>query len=359
MSPSQLLFKTNRVVEVSLRCLCLLLAMVFAAPASAGAGAEPVDATLEQHSQQMQYPALVPTKPDYLSLNVLVTSLGEFNQAAQSFRIGFYVWMLADESQRTYFQNLRLIGAQNVLRDEDLSFVRADGTTVLRRFIEAKVHHVWSLADFPYDEQTLLVRMNLLDADYDRVRFASTSINSITDGELQVDGWRLTGGSLYATRKVYSSDLGHETQVPGELSVPELEISLSLERVSTSGFWKLVAAAFAAAGLALGTFFIPLNLASALSPRFGLIAGSVFADVVSMRQASGSLGAGEILTLTDKVHIAVLIYIAIAAITALFTHWHYQTFENRLRIIQIDQRVALVSTLMLALTILLLLENVW
>ena len=131
-----------------------------------------------------------------------------------------------------------------------------------------------------------------------------------------------------------------------------LQVSLVVERDSASGFWKMVITAFAAAGLALASYFIQLDATSAISARFGLIAGSVFADVVSMRQSALQIGALDSVTLTDEVHMYVLAYTATAAVISVYTHQHYRQHSDSDFIRTVDFRAAMLSSALLVVGIL-------
>jgi hypothetical protein len=59
-----------------------------------------------------------------------------------------------------------------------------------------------------------------------------------------------------------------------------------------------------------------LETTTAISPQVGLLAGALFAAAVNLVTASGALGSASGLTLVDKIHVVVLVYILIAAVVA-------------------------------------------
>ncbi len=290
--------------------------------------------------------------PEYLAANVLVTELGGFNQVEKSYEIALYVWYETSSELPNVLTRLKINGASLVRTRENATFDVGDGAVVHRLFIEAKMHHDWRLQDYPFDIHTLSMEMELVDTSFEDVRFVTSSIIPVLDESLEVPKWSVVGGSLYATKKVRSSSLGNPNV--GRLSVgatPMLEVSLVVKRNGTSGFWKMVITAFAAAGLALTSYFIQLDVTSSISARFGLIAGSVFADVVSMRQSALQIGALDSVTLTDEVHMYVLVYIATAAVISVYTHQHYRQHGDSDLIRTVDRRAAMFSSLLLVLGI--------
>jgi hypothetical protein len=295
---------------------------------------------------------------EYVTAHVLVTDLGEFDIDNQRYRVGFYIWYEAEPAAPNLLENLRLRGVEEILKNEGETFVSPDGKRVHRRYFEARVDYTWRVEDFPFDQQSLVLMMDLGDLDYRAVRFVGNSTEQVIDPDIEVTGWEITGAATYATRKIYPTGLGHPAaHFSGELEIPELVVTITIRRTTTSGFWKMMATALAAAGLACTAYFIPLNMGSALSPRFGLIAGSVFAVVLSMRQSMDTLGALTAVTLTDQIHIAILIYIGMATVVSLFTHWHFQTHDDGRFIVKVDRRVAIITTMLLAVTILALMRE--
>jgi len=291
--------------------------------------------------------------PEYLAANVLITELGGFNQVEKTYEISLFVWYETSRDQPNVLTRLKVNGASLVRTRENATFEVDNDRVVHRLFLEAKMHHDWRLHDYPFDSHTLSMEMELVDTSYDDIRFVTSSIIPVLDESLEIPKWSVVGGSLYATKKVRSSSLGNtEVSRLSGGATPMLEVSLVVKRNVTSGFWKMVITAFAAAGLALASYFIQLDVSSAISARFGLIAGSVFADVVSMRQSALQIGALDSVTLTDEVHMYVLVYTATAAIISVYTHQHYRQHGDGGFIKTVDFRAAMLSSSLLVLGIL-------
>jgi hypothetical protein len=126
-----------------------------------------------------------------------------------------------------------------------------------------------------------------------------------------------------------------------------MELKIELQRKDLNGFLKLSAGAFAAAGLAFVSYFLHLDSSATLGPRFSLLAGSMFAVVISLRSASNDLGSVAYLTLLDCIHLAVISYILIAAGTDIYILYQIQKHNNVTAIKKIGIRAAILSTLAL------------
>jgi hypothetical protein len=90
-------------------------------------------------------------------------------------------------------------------------------------------------------------------------------------------------------------------------------------RADLSGFFKLTAVVYAAFVLSLISYVMHLETTTAISPQVGLLAGALFAAAVNLVTVSGALGSASGLTLVDKIHVLVLVYILTAAVVAVIS----------------------------------------
>jgi hypothetical protein len=158
---------------------------------------------------------------------------------------------------------------------------------------------------------------------------------------------RLEGGE-----KNYLSTFGDPLLTAGATSIyTRARLLIEVHRHDSTGFLKLMAGALAAAMLTLISFFLHVDQSSALSPRFSLVAGSLFASVIGMRSASSELGAVTYLTLIDRLHLAVFVYIIVATVTGVVTLVHFQRHKNADVIRRMGLWTAGASTLALLLVI--------
>ena len=84
-------------------------------------------------------------------------------------------------------------------------------------------------------------------------------------------------------------------------------------RSDLSGFFKLTAVVYAAFIFSLMTYLMHTETTTGISQRVGLLAIAFFSTSVNLINASDDLGTASGLTLIDKIHFIVLIYILIAA----------------------------------------------
>ena len=253
---------------------------------------------------------------DYLRINVLVDELSHFDIRRGSFSIGFYIWYQASINKPNYLDSLVIKNAIEMKISERGQVVTGGGI-VYRQYVRAVVPHQWDVRDFPYDVQYLKVPLRIEDFTYNQLRFVSNNTDTIVNDGLELGEWNIIGANIFGTRSKVSSALGDPANANlAETTFAAADLSITVARSSRLGFWKMITGTIAAAMLAFIAFFIPLKIPV---PRFALIAGSVFTNVISMRNTSIDLSAMGVITLIDQIHILVMIFIGISAFMSIWS----------------------------------------
>jgi hypothetical protein len=79
---------------------------------------------------------------------------------------------------------------------------------------------------------------------------------------------------------------------------------------------KLTAVVYAAFFFSLISYLMHLETTTGIGPRVSLLAIALFATAVNLVNASNALGTASGLTLVDKIHVMVLVYLLVAAIVS-------------------------------------------
>ena len=296
-------------------------------------------------------PAAAPAV-EHLRIGAFLTGLSDFDPARKSFSASFWIWGVGSADTLASFNNLEFPNAIKVESPNALSETTPQGIWSQRKIV-GTFRHGWDLRRFPFDRQLLRIQMEEAVQDASRLVYVADTANSSFDAEVQLAGWRLRSATLVASRKPYRSSFGDPRLQPGAPSAyARAELQLLLERTDRSGFWKLTAGAFASALMALASFGLRIDQPSALGPRFGLLAGSTFAAVISLRSAATELGASGYTTLIDAVHVAVLAYILTATAAGVLAWRRFLRHEDPLRAQRLERRLAGVATLALGVVIL-------
>lgn len=208
-----------------------------------------------------------------------------------------------------------------------MEFVNADDVEVLLDVLDSPswaspevrgtFRHDWDERNFPFDRHTLMIAMEEGAADVRRFVYEPDTANTGVDPEIQLPGWSITDLALRGSTTTYATTFGDPSLPTGGSSeYSRLTLEIGVARDDLSGFFKLTAVVYAAFVFSLITYVMHLETTTAISPQVGLQAGALFAAAVNLVTASGALGHASGLTLVDKIHVVVLVYILIAAVVA-------------------------------------------
>ena len=286
-------------------------------------------------------------QPAQARIGAFITQLGDFSVQQKTFSASFWVWTLMKPGEPSALDSLEFPNAVSVKIDEPARVETELGVWVQRRVV-GTFRHEWDMRRFPFDRQHLTIALEEAVKDLKQLEYAPDERNSSIDQDVTIPGWKIGPATLERVVKRYNTTFGDPRLPAGSASsYTRAELAVDLERTDRSGFWKLTAAVFAAAAVALFSYFLHVGQTASLSPRFSMLAGSVFAGVISLRSASGELGAVSYLTLIDQVHLAVLLYILTAIVAGVFSWRHFGKFGDVDGIKRMDRWFAFVSTVAL------------
>lgn len=281
-----------------------------------------------------------------------LTGLGDLDPARKSFSASFWLWTVGPSDEGSALDRLEFPNAIKVESPNAVSEPTPDGVWAQRKII-GSFRHGWDLRRFPFDRQLLRIELEEAERDSHTFLYEADDANSSFDRELKLSGWQIRSTRLVTGTKTYRTSFGDPRLRPGTPSAyAHAELQILLERTDRSGFWKLTVGAFAAALMALASCGLRVDNASALSPRFGLLAGSAFAAVISLRTSATELGASGYTTLIDAVHAAVLLYILLATAAGVVAWRRFQKHGDVAAIQRLERRMAGTSTLGFAVVIL-------
>jgi hypothetical protein len=174
--------------------------------------------------------------------------------------------------------------------------------------------------------------------------------NSAVSPHITVDGWKITGFAVHQDVEEYNSNFGDPRLPHGSKSLySRVEVEIDIARRDYTLFWKLTTAAFAGIFLGFVSYFLHVENASILGPRFSIIAGALFAIVVSMKAATNDLGAASTVTLVDKIHFVALGYVLVASIVAAAGRMLFEIGMDSVKIARLSGWCAVFSTILLGL----------
>jgi len=123
-------------------------------------------------------------------------------------------------------------------------------------------------------------------------------------------------------------------------------VRIDVARKEVTSFIKLTAVVYVAFLLMLVSFVLDLGSGFRfLDSRIALLAGALFATVLSMRSVSLALGSEGRITLVDKVHMLTLFYILLGALYTVLARALIIRGISEHRVRQMDLCAALLATI--------------
>jgi len=287
--------------------------------------------------------------PETVQIGVFLTDLSDLDPSKKSFSASLWLWSITDQEEGSPLDRLEFTNAIKI--DSPISVKELTSLGVWQqRKIVGSFRHEWDLSRFPFDKQLLLIGLEEGEFDNKTILFSADAKNSGFDSDIKLAEYRIKSAQFLNNEKTYRSNFGDPRLPPGSPSTyTHAELQILLERTNSNLFWKLISGAIAASFFAFASFWLRLDDPSALSPRFGLLSGSLFAAVVGLRNSAIQLGTDNQTTLIELIHIAVMLYIMLAAGSAVVSIEKLQSMPNRgessaLAIQRQEKRFAVLST---------------
>ena len=282
--------------------------------------------------------------PETVRIGALLTGLSDLDPSKKSFWASFWLWSISNQEAGSPLDRLEFPNAIKIESPNAISEATASGMWQQRKIV-GNFRHEWDVRHFPFDQQLLRIELEEAERDSQSILFAADATNFSFDRDLNPSGWRIRSTRLVSSTKKYRTSFGDPRLPPDSASsYAHVELQILLQRIEQTGFWKLTMGAFAASLIALASFGLRVDHPSALSPRFGLLAGSAFAAVIGLRSSTNELGAAGYVTLIDAIHIAVLLYIMVATCSGVIAWRRFQKHGDAAAIQRLEKRMAGIST---------------
>jgi hypothetical protein len=249
--------------------------------------------------------------PESCRVGLYIRSLHTFDPTADTFGADLWLWSVCPSADQQPLQTME--------------FVTADDAAVLldvpgqpywaNRNVDGTFRYDWDEQNFPFDRHTLTIELEEGVKDVRGFVYDPDIENSGVDPHLELPGgWKMTGYRLLGGTNSYDTTFGDpDLPAGGKSEYSRLTFSMDLVRTDLSGYFKMTAVVYAAFIFSLLTYGMHMELTTGIGPRVSLLAIALFSAAVNLINASNALGTASGLTLVDKIHFAVLIYILVAA----------------------------------------------
>ena len=263
-------------------------------------------------------PAPAQAAPVVCKAGMNIEDLYDIDMAHDTFGAILWVWTLCPPADLTPLANVAFPTASSLnlgpVETEDL----ASGERYASRRVQGTFRYNWDMDDFPFDRQRVSIPMDETWYGAERLVFEPDTAGSFLSPEVsaRLEDWATSDLEVSASVLVEPSSYG----MPGaaeESRYARMEAQVTLVRADLVTFVKLTLGLFVGVFIAFLSFFYDPNDRSGFGGKLGLLVGVLFAVLLSLRNADGSIGDTGRMTLITRIHLVTLGFIVILAVVAL------------------------------------------
>ncbi len=259
--------------------------------------------------------------PDTVQLGLFINSLYDFDLSAGEFTTKFWLWMTYNNDSLEIYDYLEFPDAKEV--DEISKEVeKVEGKNWVSINYKLLMSQNYNTNKFPFDEQTLRIRVEDNMYDTRRVVFKPDVQGSKLSNLMELDEWEVKSFELIPITAVYETAYGDPSLADAHSEYSAIDIQLVLKRKQPGLFWKYFSVLF----IAFGFIFVSLLLPVAnVDARISLSIGGIFATVGNKYIVDSQLPESSAFSLSDQIHI----FTFVAIFVALFISGLAYVLKNR------------------------------
>ena len=284
--------KTGKMTKkiASLLLSVLAIALIAAPPAFC----EELGATVRNSTQ---------SQPKTASIGVVLIDAGDFDYPNSTFQSTFWIWSASESPEIDALENLDIRNAVNMEIITDIEDSGPDSHWHLQK-IRGTFRNYWDLSRYPFDQQQLKIYFEEGGLDSEQFAYALDVKSKSYFHNPNLKGWTVEGMNVEVGTTKYESNFGDPSLEGLETSsFAAAEITVELTRSNWTSFWRISAGAFISLALVLSSFLLSFKHITHVNARFGLLGGSAFANVISIRNVSSKTGAVPYITFIDQIHL--------------------------------------------------------
>ncbi|MFN8126255.1 MAG: hypothetical protein U0R64_07090 [Candidatus Nanopelagicales bacterium] len=193
---------------------------------------------------------------------------------------------------------------------------QADGSYYYLVHYQGSFNTPFSVADYPFDSQTLQVVLQDTTADAGELQFVPDSEPAGIDPTVTLPGYDIGTPSLTTGDYTYSTNFGEWDPQPGSNVVSRVVVSVPLASPAVPGFVKTVLPILLVVATAFLVFFVPVELVEA---RVGLVITGLLTLVAMQLGLSGELPDVAYLLMLDVLYLCAYAFLLFAMADVIFT----------------------------------------
>lgn len=252
------------------------------------------------------------TAPVEVKIGAYISNLGDFKPAAGTFDAGIWWWALTSKEGASPLKEMELVNGKST-RWAYESVQPANGVQWYQGKLTGTFRQTWDLRNFPFDRHVLTIRVEEAQQDSTQLKYIADTNNSSINEAISIPGWKVTSFAIHGGDSTYNSTFGDPNLSPGASSnYSGATLEIGVQRTEFSSFIQLTAPVYVAFFVTILSFFLNIDISSMSSPRFSLLAGSLFMLVINLRAVNDQTGVANGLGLVHSIHICAQVCALIA-----------------------------------------------
>jgi hypothetical protein len=256
--------------------------------------------------------------PTVCRIGVNIEDLYDFDLASDTFGAVLWLWSLCPSRDPAPLGSIVIRTAMPGLQLGDVRSTPLDqGGLYQYRRVQGTFRQDWDMRRYPFDRHRLVIPMDDSDLSAAVVIFEADTESSFLSPEIRaaLPDWKISDLELQASISEEVSSYGLPDAAP--VGYAHLDAIVHLERTQLLTFFKLTAGVFAAALIAILTFFFDPRDQGSFNSKLALLMGVLFAVLLNLLHADATIGDASRLTLVTKIHLVALALIVVIALLAL------------------------------------------
>lgn len=255
---------------------------------------------------------------DTCLVGMYILSLTDFKIDDQSYKADFWLWFVYDNDSIKIQDAIEITNAKTV-EFSNFASEKRGGRNWAQVKCKAVINENWDVRNFPFDKQTLEIKLEHSLSDATALVFKADKKNSKIDSTFNFDEWTVDSLHLVSDNKTYNTTFG-DPILEGTSEYPGVTFHIHITRAQSAGILvKMLTGVYVAFSIALLGFLIKPSLAD----RLGLCVGGIFAAVGNKYIIESIVPSSTANTLLDNIHnltfVSILIMIAVTVISLKWT----------------------------------------
>jgi hypothetical protein len=246
-----------------------------------------------------------PAVPDTVKAGIYITSIHNIDFKQKEYTVDLWLWLKYRNSKFDFQQNLEIPMAKSV--NKSFSTIDTSNNRVyLLMKLQCVMKDEWSIANFPFDRQTLRFSIENSQFDSKSLVFVADTFGAHFDRRFTLRKWHIDSILISTGTKIYETAFGDTAATEPKSVYSNYRVKLVITRDAMGLFWKMFLGMYLSFLIAYMCFYIHTD---SIDSRFGLSVGALFAVIGNKYIVDASLPESSSFTLVDTLHGITLFFI--------------------------------------------------